>query len=47
MFKKGDPVVEYVGKLISLGKSARVAAATQREENDYNFYFCSGGFQYW
>ena len=47
MFRKGDPVVEYAGKLVSLGRSARMAAGWRREENDYNFYFCSGGSQYW
>jgi len=44
VFKKGEPVVEYSGELINLGQSAR--SPKQREENDFNFYFCSGGSQF-
>ena len=46
VFREGEPVVEYIGNLISLGKSPKKAAAT-RTENNFNFYFRCEGHQYW
>ena len=47
VFKKGEPVLEYTGELLQLGRTGRKSAAIRREENNYNFYFCSGGYQFW
>ena len=48
-FRRGEPVVEYVGQLANLGSARRRSGDRAREAavlTNYTFYFHSAGYQY-